>query len=119
MGTLHPITQHTNFVPCKVRAELFYGIDSNLDENARSLYKFLLGVSTMNYGITYIPWATTDIAIEELYKSDEWGKDLQMYAIRNAFSLLRKNRYLRHTYVRVLDARVLELLDYIGENARN
>jgi hypothetical protein len=118
MGDLVPITQHKKYSPSKVRACLFYGIDPNLDENARALYHFLLAVSTLNYGITYIKWSTTEDAIQELNHS-EWGREHTTLAIKSAFSLLRKNRYLRHTYNRELDARVLELLDYIGENARS
>lgn len=118
MGDLVPLTQHKNFVPIKVRAELYYGIDPNLDETARGLYHFLLAVSTVNYGITYIKWATTENAIQELNHS-EWGREFSTATIKGAFSLLRKNRYLRHSYVSVLDARVLELLQFIGEDARS
>ena len=118
MGELIPITQHEKYIPSKVRADLFYGIDCNLDENARSLYHFLLSISSINYGITHIKWATTEIAINEL-NSSEWGREFSTATIKSAFSLLRKNRYLRHTYVRVLDARVLEMLEFIGENTRS
>jgi hypothetical protein len=117
MGDLIPITQHKKYIPEKVRAELFYGIDCNLDETSRSLYHFLLAISSVNYGITYIKWATTEIAIHELSGS-EWGRDFSQATIKGAFSLLRKNRYLRHSFARVLDARVLELLEFIGENTK-
>jgi hypothetical protein len=118
MGNLVSITTHQNYVPTKVRAELFYGIDCNLDETARSLYHFLLGVSTINFGITYIKWATMDDAIFHL-ASSEWGKGHSTATIKGAFYQLRKNRYLRYTYNRELEARVLQLVDYIGENAKD
>jgi hypothetical protein len=118
MNNLIPITRHEKYMPTKVRADLFYGIDCNLDENTRALYHLLLAVSSVNYGITYISWPTTEDAISELLKT-EWARNLQTYAVKNAFSSLRKNRYLRHSYVKVLDARVLELLEFIGVNARS
>ena len=118
MGDLVPITQHKKFVPSKVRAEFYYGIDSNLHETARSLYHFLMAVSSLNYGVTYIKWATTENAINELNTS-EWGREHSTATIKGAFSLLRKNRYLRHTYVNELDARVLELLEFVDKTARS
>ena len=118
MGDLVPITQHQNYVPARVRAELFYGIDCNLDEESRSLYHFLLGVSSINFGITYIKWATMEDAIFQLAQS-EWGKKYSTATIKGYFYQLRKNRYLRFTYNKQLEARVLQLIDFIGENAKD
>lgn len=116
MGDLVPITKHEDYVPVKVRACLFYSVDNKLNENAKELYFFLSKVCKRDYGVNYLPWPTMEDAVEQIIRS-EFGKDLQMYAIKNAFSNLRKNGYLRHTYNRVLAARILELREYIGENA--
>ena len=118
MGDLIPITQHEKFILTKARAEWFYGIDCNLDENARSLYHFLIGVSNFNYGLTYLKWPTMEDAITNLQHS-EWGRNHSTATIKNAFSQLRKNRYLRFTYNRELEARVMELIEFVGENARS
>ena len=117
MEVLTTITKHPLYVPVKVRAFLYYGIDPNLDEPSRSLYRFLLGISKILHGLRYCNWPTMENAVIEVANS-EWAKDMPTYAVRSAFTSLRKGRYIRHIYHTGLDKRVMELIGYIGEKTK-
>lgn len=121
MGTLHPITQHKQYVPAKVRAILYYGIDPNLEEIDRAIYKFLTEVcihmDQIIRSIRYCKWSTMEEAIIEV-ASSEVARDIPTSRVQTALATLRKNRYLRLTFNHELNARVMELLDFVGESAR-
>lgn len=116
MGSVTPITKHEKYIPARVKARTYYLIDPNLDDTARSLYEFLFGEAKVWHCMAYLEWPTTDDALNNIYRSS-WGKDLQMTVIRSAFATLRKNRYLRFQYESVLTARILELMEFVGERA--
>jgi len=117
MGSVTPITAHDDYIPSKVEASKFYLIDSALDENCKTLYEYLLTIAKQFDVMTYVSWATTGEAIDELLKSN-WGRDLQIYVIKGAFATLRKNRYLRFQYDTTLEARIMELMEFIGESVK-
>jgi len=119
MGKLKAITEHKDYAPQKVRADLFYGIDGKLDDSAKSLYQFLWTVAKRREDRTgYLPWESMDHAIGEVVRS-EYGKELSLSVVKGAFTQLRKNRYLHHTYDFILKARVLQLNEFIGEKAKS
>jgi len=117
MAELGIITNHKKYLPHKVRAFLYYGIDPNLDEPARALYRMLLSISKKFHSVRYCSWPVMEDAVIAVANS-EFAKDMPTYAVRGAFTTLRKNRYLRHTFNVDLNERILELQEFIGENAR-
>lgn len=117
MGKVVELSSHESYVPTKVKALDFYKYDSNLDVVARELYQHLEGISKRKHSTTYLDWPTTEEAMNALFQSN-WGKDLPGYVIKSAFALLRKNRYLRFTYDSTIQARILELMEFIGESSK-
>ena len=119
MGDLIPITKNEKFVPKKIRAELFYGIDSNLDEDAKAIYQLIISTSRWKTtdGARCMLWPTVEDAVIAV-KNSEFGKDLTISKIHTAFTTLRRNRYIRHRYDSATGKRIMEVIDFIGVNAR-
>jgi hypothetical protein len=117
MDNVVPITKHEDYVPFRVDASKYYKIDPTLDEHSRTLYEYILSITKKFHDMAYVEWATTGEATDGLMKTT-WGKDLQMYLIKSAFGSLRRNRYLRFQYDTTLGARIMEVMEFVGESIK-
>ena len=111
-----PITKHHRYKPFRVEADEYFDMDPNLSEFARTIYAFFLLTCTTGE-IRYCPWSTTGEVVEAI-QGEDWGRLKSEHEIRQAITLLRKFRYIRHFYLPSTKTRIMEIFDFVGEKAR-